>query len=554
MQRGGPVVGRGRPGRRLPRRLGREDRGGAGFVPSVTAVGYPRGVAARAAERLRAAPVDGRPRRASGSPGRRGRQEMHPRGARRWYTGCSVRAAVRTTRELAALGLAAGLTVLLMFLAWQVVEDHYVSTAWQLRWTHIARGVSTSLVTAFVVGLLAVRNRRERMRHLQQMVDDRTAEIERARAILQRVVDATPASLILLDQDLRVRLANRAAERVHGPLAPGDRACDVIVADTARCTVCPGCESLESGRPGRGGAEYTVPRSGEVLRIESYPVSLADGRRWVLLVEHVVTEQRKLEASLVHQEKMAAFGLLAAGIAHEMGNPLSSIEMHLRLLDESAMSEEDADSLRTVRQETARLRRTLRELVDFARRRRDEAALVSVSAVIDDALRVLHYDRRMRGVEIDVSCDPDVPPVHVVEDHLVQVVLNLVINALDAMPDGGRLVIDARYAGGKVSLRVRDTGCGMPRHVLDRCFEPLFTTKAAGKGTGLGLSICRDVLRAAGGDIELHSAPGRGTTAVVTLPAARVDVDDVRPARAARDVRLYAEPVVASPTGPRTVH
>lgn len=264
---------------------------------------------------------------------------------------------------------------------------------------------------------------------------------------------------------------------------------------------------------------HTDARTGEVLSVESHPLRLPDGEEGVLLVEQVVTEQRKLQARLLHQEKMAAFGLLAAGVAHEMGNPLSSIEAQLQLLEPRGLPGEAVPVLATVRQEVARLGRILRELVDFARRRRDEATLVSVQSVVGDALRLLRHDRRMREVTLREDFDPETPPVFMIEDHLMQVVLNLLLNALDAMPTGGALRIEVWTAGGRLALRVHDAGVGMDRSVLARCFEPLFTTKDTGRGTGLGLSISRDIARAAGGEIELHSAPGPGTTAVVTLPA-----------------------------------
>jgi signal transduction histidine kinase len=265
--------------------------------------------------------------------------------------------------------------------------------------------------------------------------------------------------------------------------------------------------------------------------VETRPFTLPDGRRHVLLVERIVTEQKKLQARFVHQEKMAAFGLLAAGIAHDLGNPLASIGVQLQLLDETALPPDSASVIGTVRQEVGRLGRILRELVDFARRRRDEATLVSVQSVVEDARRLLRHDRRMREVSVAMDFDPETPPVLIVEDHLMQVVLNLLLNALDAMPDGGKLVVEVCPAEHAVALRVHDTGTGMDRAVLARCLEPLFTTKPPGHGTGLGLSISRDILLAIGGDIELHSVRsvpgvrGHGTTVVVRLPAAAVTED-----------------------------
>ncbi len=134
-------------------------------------------------------------------------------------------------------------------------------------------------------------------------------------------------------------------------------------------------------------------------------------------------------------------------------------------------------------------------------------------------MRLLNHDRRMRKVQLKIISDPETAPVYMVEDHLMQLVLNLVLNSLDAMPDGGDLRIEIRSVGQDVALRIHDSGTGMARETARRCKEPLFTTKAPNKGTGLGLSICVDILDAVNGKLELHSTSRRGTTAVVTIPA-----------------------------------
>lgn len=425
-------------------------------------------------------------------------------------------------RDLLALATLAGATVLILFLLWEGTEQSMTLSASTRTRVHYARGISTSLLTGLVVGTLAWRQHRRRAEELETLAAASASEARETRCLLQLVVDSTPAALVVLDRDFRVVKANRTAERVHGRGLEGHRCFEAIAACSQMCRECPAADSFESGAPSKEARSLTDPRTGEVLAVESHPLELPDGRRFVLLVERIITEQRKLQARLVHQEKMAAFGLLAAGVAHDLGNPLASIEVQLQLLDESRFPSESAGVMRTVRQEVARLRRILRELIDFARRRRDEASLVSVQSVTEDALRLLRHDHRMRSVKTSTVFDPETPSVSVVEDHLMQVVLNLLINALDAMPGGGTLRIEVQGAGRSVALRVHDSGVGMDRHVLAHCMEPLFTTKAPGHGTGLGLSISRDILRAIGGDIELHSVPGHGTTAVVTLPAAVV--------------------------------
>ena len=453
---------------------------------------------------------------------------------------CGTPEAASPARDLLTLAALAGATVLILFLLWEGVEQSMSLSDAARRRFHYARGISTSLLTAFAVGTLAWRQHRRRAEELEELAASSAREAGEARSLLQLVVDNTPAALLVLDRDFRVVKANRIAEGVHGRGLEGHRCFEAIAACAQMCHECPAASSFESGSSSIEARSHTDLRTGEMLAVEAHPLDMPDGRRFVLLVERIVTEQKKLQARLIHQEKMATIGLLAAGVAHDMGNPLASIEAQLQLLDEGSFPAESASVMTTVRQEVARLRRILRELIDFARRRRDEACLVSVRSVTEDALRLLRHDPRMRGVEASTAFDSEAPPVSIVEDHLMQVVLNLLINALDAMSGGGTLRIEVQGTGRTVALRVHDSGAGMDRHVLARCFEPLFTTKAPGQGTGLGLSISRDILRAIGGDIELHSVLGHGTTAVVTLPAAVV---------AAAGAGDPAEVLVASPAG-----
>ncbi|MEQ8762864.1 MAG: ATP-binding protein [Planctomycetota bacterium] len=412
---------------------------------------------------------------------------------------------------------AVGLAILVMFSVWEIIERRYGHSDEIVRRFHFARGISSSLVAATVLGWLTYQQHRRRAVALEDEVARRTQELREARATLQAILDNTPSALMVLDSRFRVLEANRSAERVHDLALVGHRCFERLAGRDAPCEDCPATETFETGSPRATTEHMTDPRTGEMLTIETHPLDLPSGERCTLVIERVVTEQRKLQARLIHQEKMAAFGLLAAGIAHDLGNPLSSIEMYLQLLAQSKLDDEPQEMVGTMREETARLRRILRELVDFARRRRDEASWVSVQAVAEDALRLLRHEPRMRRIDVHTRFDPASPPVELVEDHLMQVTMNLLINAVDAMPDGGRLDVETQALSNGVVLRIKDTGVGMDRAVLGRCFEPLFTTKEVGRGTGLGLSICRDIIRNAGGDIELHSSPGRGTTAVVRL-------------------------------------
>jgi signal transduction histidine kinase len=168
----------------------------------------------------------------------------------------------------------------------------------------------------------------------------------------------------------------------------------------------------------------------------------------------------------------------------------------------------------------SRIDRTLREMTDFARRRAEDCVDATVQTVIEDALRMVRHDPRGRRTLFHTRVPAGLPRVRIVDDHLTMVLVNLLINALDAMPDGGTITISAHAVGDYVRLSVADTGTGMTEEVARRATEPLFTTKP-GRGTGLGLSISADVVRQAGGALDIDSTPGLGTTVYLTCPAVR---------------------------------
>ncbi len=429
---------------------------------------------------------------------------------------------------LALIGLA-GLSLALMMLLWEGVERGLSSSDLVHR-VRFVREASIGVVTGIAVAWIAYRRLARRQHEMHTQSERQTEEARQARDAFEAVAESTPAGLWVLDRDHHVLFVNAAARRIHGrDIAIGERyPCEATRLGAEHvCPSCPARHTLLTSEPATKKGYRTEPATGEVVAVETCPIRAPGDYPYVLLIENLVTEQQKLQASLLHQEKMAALGLMAAGVAHDLGNPLAGIDMHLQLLQEEPLPDDARESVVTVRREVARLQRTLRDLIDFARRRRSEATLVSVDDVVEDVLRLLRHDQRMHGVDMQVQADPQTPPVYMVEDHLMQVVLNLMINSLDSMPQGGRLRVEIQPSDHGVALRVRDTGTGMSRDVLDRACEPLFSTKPEGRGTGLGLSVCTDILRAVGGDLELHSAPQQGTTAVVTLPAAPAEPIDV---------------------------
>ncbi|MBX3441126.1 MAG: two-component sensor histidine kinase [Planctomyces sp.] len=239
-----------------------------------------------------------------------------------------------------------------------------------------------------------------------------------------------------------------------------------------------------------------------------------------LLLERRIDERtRELQQSqalLVQQEKQAAFGLLAAGIAHEVGNPLAAISSVVQLMNRKPLEPEMHDRLGLIDEQLRRIQRTLRELVDFSRPAVKEATTCDVHDVIQSALDVAKYYKRMKGKAIETRFSEFRPLAHVVRDQLQQVFLNLILNALDATEEGGTLTLETRCEGEVLQIDIIDDGSGVPADKQSQLFEAYFTTKVT--GTGLGLFVCRSLMQQARGNIRLvESAPGR-TVFRVQLP------------------------------------
>ncbi len=228
-------------------------------------------------------------------------------------------------------------------------------------------------------------------------------------------------------------------------------------------------------------------------------------------------ELQESQALVIQQEKQAAFGLLAAGIAHEVGNPLAAISSLVQMLNRRHTDEYTRERLQMVDDQLRRIQRTLRELVDFSRPATTDKQLCDVHELIDAALNIAKYYKRKKGKRIVTHYAEDVPLLRAVRDQLVQVFLNLILNAMDATEEGRTIEISTILDDGWVRVAVKDEGHGITADDRARIFQPYFTTKST--GTGLGLFVCKRIVeQSAGGRIELTSSPGESTTFSVCLP------------------------------------
>jgi signal transduction histidine kinase len=247
-------------------------------------------------------------------------------------------------------------------------------------------------------------------------------------------------------------------------------------------------------------------------------------------LESEAEERRRLEESnrklreaqqqLIQSERMAAIGKVSARVAHEVNNPLAIIKTAVRIVrNQSPPASPTTSSLQMIEEEISRIARIIQELLEFSRPTTPVQELVQVNVIIRDLEPLLEQDCREKHITLKTILDPELPFVLISSDQLKQVVLNMVRNAEDAMPQGGELVIRTAQRGGCVELGIADTGCGIPAEHLEHIFDPFFTTKRRGRGVGLGLSVSYGIVTAASGHIEVESEVGKGSTLRVNLPA-----------------------------------
>jgi PAS domain S-box-containing protein len=258
----------------------------------------------------------------------------------------------------------------------------------------------------------------------------------------------------------------------------------------------------------RDGSEITAEIASTVIEFEGAPAILAYARD--------VTDRARLRAQLAHADRLAALGTMAAGVAHEINNPLSFVGLATDMLA-LRVGPGEATLVAEVRTGLDRIASIVRDLRFFGRDDDEPLGPVDLTSAIDAAEHLVHHEIRPRG-DLVKELGP-LPPVTGVARHVEQVFVNLFLNAAHALDDRGhgRISVRSRVTPDRVVVLVEDNGCGVPKETLDVMFEPFFTTRAVRGGTGLGLSICRDLVVRSGGDLVARSTVGEGTTMEVTL-------------------------------------
>ncbi|MCU0223707.1 MAG: PAS domain S-box protein [Acidobacteria bacterium] len=366
----------------------------------------------------------------------------------------------------------------------------------------------------------------ERAAELQAELVSRTRELARSEAKYRELFDASPDLYLVVDARGRIAEVNRTLLRATGYRHEellGRRAPTLIVAEARRRLWAALPAFVESGRVEnlelvirrRDGSPIDAIVNAAAVRDES-------GR---LVGAHAVirdiTSRLALQRQLHQADRLVATGRLAAGVAHEINNPLQAILLHMALI-EAALPEDFAerDAFERVREGVRRIRQIVAALLDLHRGGEQQLQSVDVHAVLEEALGLAQTPLRHGGVRVLRELAPELPRVWAVERHVYQVVLNLLLNALDAMRDGGQLTVRTRFlfAAGEIEIDIGDTGPGIPENLLPQIFDPFFTGGDRSR-TGLGLFVTYGLVRQHGGRLQVDSQPGRGTTFRVVFPA-----------------------------------
>ncbi len=241
------------------------------------------------------------------------------------------------------------------------------------------------------------------------------------------------------------------------------------------------------------------------------------------LKDRLVQSRRQLldaQRQIYHAEKLASIGRLAAGVAHEINNPLHGLKSCLFTIQEEAHNAEEVRRFASLADEAAtRISNVVEKLLNFSRQKAQQRSAMDLNEVVDKALALLAYRIDKEKITIVKELDPALPTIYADAELLGQVVVNMLINSCDSMQEGGEIRISTSLSdNAHVRILIADTGCGIPEEHLDKIFDPFFTTKEDGRGTGLGLSVSLGIVEAHGGSIHVSSQVGVGTTFLVTLP------------------------------------
>ncbi|MCK9378169.1 MAG: DUF3365 domain-containing protein [Syntrophobacterales bacterium] len=348
------------------------------------------------------------------------------------------------------------------------------------------------------------------------------AQLTHSKDLLQSVFDGITDMMVLLDRDLRIKMVNQAYLRHYGVTLEE-------ILDQPGCSLdgegyCPiSQESLKTVfRTKRPMTEEVQSGKGEIFRVHYYPIVDEQGEV-VSIVRNAkdITAEKRVEQRIQHAEKLASLGQLAGGIAHEINNPLGVILCYADLL-KSQLNDfpQGYKDVATIEKHALNCQRIVADLLDFARGQETARQATDLNPTIEEVVRMVEHQFLRQHCVIELDLEPALPQVKIDANKMKQVYLNLLMNARQAITGRGVIRIQTRQLpdAGQVQIIFRDNGIGIPPEIIERIFDPFFSTKKTGEGTGLGLSVSYGIVKDHGGDIHVDSKPGQWTRFTIELP------------------------------------
>ncbi len=344
-----------------------------------------------------------------------------------------------------------------------------------------------------------------------------------SKELLQSVFDGISDMVILLDKDLRIKMFNKAYLKRYGSMERDllGRRCSEIHAGDA-CTY-PECGARKACQSKTAEVEEVVSSSGEIFFTHFYPVLDEQGEvASVVRYSRDITDQRRVEQHIQKTERLASVGQLAAGIAHEINNPLGVILCYTDLLKRQLADQpQSLSDIATVEKHALTCKRIVADLLKFARSDSGSKQLTSINQTIEEAAAMVARQLSQKNIALELDFEAQLPLLSIDAAKMKQVFLNLFMNSQQAMDDGGLIRVSTSIVedSDRVQVLFWDNGNGISAQVLNKVFDPFFSTKAAGEGTGLGLSVSYGIVRDHGGEIHVASEPGQWTQFTIILPA-----------------------------------
>uniref|UniRef100_UPI0025C4E412 ATP-binding protein n=1 Tax=Desulfonatronospira sp. TaxID=1962951 RepID=UPI0025C4E412 len=345
-----------------------------------------------------------------------------------------------------------------------------------------------------------------------------------SKELLQSVFDGITDQVILMDRDFRIRMVNRAYARMYDVdmyEVVGRRCYEIHGSGERPCQDCSLKEVLRTRVPVV--QETRCPSPEGIFQVHCYPTLDESGEvERVIRYVKEVTDQKQMEQKIQQTEKLVAMGQLAAGVAHEINNPLGVILCYVELLKRQlTQMPQGQKDLVTIEKQARNCKRIVSDLLEFARSGDTSKHIASLNQTLEEVLGMVGEQFKKQGVQIEVDLDPELPQMEMDTNKIKQVFMNLLMNARQAM-DGrdGKMHISTCYSEQESVARVIfwDNGKGIPEYMQDKIFDPFFSTKRTGEGTGLGLSVSYGIVREHGGEISVESRPGEWTRFVIELP------------------------------------